>query len=125
MRHYDDMLQEAAISAAKHADLPQRLRVWKARVDAIDWFRRWTHHRSPTKVVTYDPMSPARAWESSAFSGEELLDPVFTYDLSGRYTVIARGLLEGRLKEDIAAELGVSPGRVSQLIGDMRRILRP
>ena len=37
-----------------------------------------------------------------------------------QHRLIARGLAFGRLKQDIAADLGVHPARVSQLIAEMR-----
>ena len=42
-----------------------------------------------------------------------------------RWTRIASDIAAGRLKQDIAADLGISPGRLSQELRDMRASLRP
>ena len=55
------------------------------------------------------------------FSLRELVDHIKDVWEHPQQRIVAAGLLLGMKKEDIAAEMGLTPGRVSQILKGMRR----
>lgn len=120
---HEDLLQEARLVAWQQRDTPQGLAVTIARRRVIDRMRA-ADGRRPERRPRIERMPLHGTDEGSrldlAWSAVDDVDPVLELGLSGRDAVIAEGLAAGTPRQDIAEDVGVSPGRVTQLVAKLR-----
>jgi hypothetical protein len=121
-----DALSAALLAGWEFRDENPALIVTACQKDVIDELRhvggrrggyRYEGNRVTTPSITHDI--------ADTYSVEDDLPVSLLYGLSGRLAVIAEALAVGRSKVSIAAELGVDPSRVSQLIADLRAAINP
>lgn len=117
------MLQEARIAAWMHDTEPIPLAVVIARRRVIDALRRMKG-RTPSQrerrqwlSLDHDetPITPPPVHDAE--------DPVLALGLTGSDAVVAAGLAAGLHNFLIAEQLGVTAGRVSQIITRLRRTI--
>lgn len=121
----DDLFQEALVAAWQSSATwrpgghPRRS--WMrlaARRAVIDQARRWygrTHRPGFTPLEeTHELPAPQHA------AAAEWTGPEPDVALSPRQRDVWEGLVRGDRKVEIAADLGISPGRVSELVGEIR-----
>ncbi len=119
---HPDYMQEARLLAWRH-DLPVGgLAVTIVRRRLIEQWRTANH----INHTTYEPRAVTVPTGLDATDSEhhDSPDVALEFGLTGRLATIAAGLAAGHPKRVIAAELGVSPARVSHLLHDLRTALR-
>ena len=137
----DDVRQAASIEIYETRDEDDGFRVIAGRRKAVDEMRR-IYGRDKGGALKYNAIQNQRSLVIFNSFGEEAensealyfedvnfdlveqsLCDFFPEDFPEEYLAIAKGLVEGRLRQDIAKDLGVTPGRISQMLGKMRRLL--
>ena len=125
-RHFDDLTQAAWVALWRHGPDGEALLCTVAYRAAIDEWRRLCGRPStPGRQLTrnaelFDDIRPMdRPTPEPTTSVSDL------YKLDGRLATIAEVLAIGETKDEAARILGVSPGRVSQLLHDVRRHVTP
>lgn len=127
-RDAEDILQECRIAAWQHADEPDAHIVRSCRFRAMDWLKA-TRGRENGRIRKPDTLM-GRGDHASHHTRDPRFESPFTWlarsecwGVSGRLGVIADALAAGYPKQDIAAALEISPGRVSQLIAELRELV--
>lgn len=111
-----DLLQECRIVAWRNAAAPDAHIVRLCSLRCVDCLRSWHgDRRRPVPVLV--PLG-----DNDGATVDELAVSA-SWGLAGRHALIAEGLASGKRPSDIAAELGVHPSRVSQLIGELRQLI--
>lgn len=116
----EDVAQAAAIGAIF---APEGCEWRAARFRAIDELRRRTGYVKYWGSVRGDIPTDDDVLVGIGGSASDEYDEGSIIDgvgLDPRLSAIARGLMDGREKREIAAELGITPSRVSQLIHEVR-----
>jgi hypothetical protein len=116
---YEDFVQEAVASGlSAHGVTTEGSMVWVMRMRVIDLLRRRDQYKSGGErrwritTTLCDRHDRSTAPEELSISAQ--------LGITGRDGWIVDRLAEGWPKEAIASSLGVSPGRVSQLLGALR-----
>lgn len=131
---HDDLVQVAAVALYNARDEKLALRRQIAKRRCIDEMRRWQGRKGLSEKYEQIQNTVHFDYEfdngmtigdliggDPDFSLRELVDHIKDVWEKPQQRVVAAGLLLGMKKEDIAAEMGVTPGRVSQLLKEMRR----
>lgn len=114
-----DLVQEARIAIWLHGeDRSDAETVVIARRRAVDAWRIWTGHRrrghDGVDVVALDDDDRV-----ATLAVTDADDPVLDHGVTGRDAIIVGMLAAGYLRADIARRLGVTAGRVTQLIDQL------
>ena len=108
-RDHEDLVQTAVLYGWQHPELSSATMVWRMRARCIDTLRaRSSSIEREQRCATPDRVD-ADCLPVSLLNG-----------LSGRDAVVADMLAEGYSKCVVAAAVGVSPSRVSQLLSRWR-----
>ena len=118
-RLWPDLRQEGLVVAWQNRDLSDAFIITKARSRMIDVARRELG-RNDGRPRRHELLVIDAAPDTFVAACVDPVDPVLEWDLSGRKRVIAEQLIDGATKQEIAAEIGVSPSRVSQLLAVWR-----
>lgn len=93
----------------------------RVRFAVVDEVRAWTH-RGQNLTDPVDPQE-MRGFDWSTLDADPLTRMAIEQalaEMTDRERTIVYGLAEGKLKQEIAEELGVTNGRVSQLLEGVR-----
>ena len=136
-RWHDDCISVAAKTLHENWYRPPSFRRWLARNAAVDEHRRLcgrSDRQRRTSLVPLEGNNDYRSWaertgtwdeypsETHGLTVEEIIDLCCCDDPSN--IQIARGVAEGRPKQDIAADLKVTPAAVSHRLRTMRERAR-
>ncbi len=125
-RHHDDVAQAARIAAWRTFDRGHRTRpaIYRsAHSAAIDELRRITGRRAGTRAARITTSIDHISYVETPGDDPDPIPPSLQYGLTGRHAVIVDLVAAGELRQDIAAELGVHPSRVTQLLREVRRAI--
>lgn len=119
---YEDLLQEALIMAWKMQDHPDFHIVRKCRFLCIDLMRKWNGDRRFQQPIHVSLEDLGYELSGGFPLPEDLLDPSFSWNLSGRLKVVADALLNGETKRMAAKVIGRDAAVVSRICGELRLI---